>query len=204
MLLILDEAQTGLGRTGQMFAFERDGVLPDILTLSKTLGAGLPLAAVLTTREIEQRAHERGFLFFTTHVSDPLPAAVGRTVLRVLARDELVARAATLGERLRAGLAELAERHECVGDLRGRGLLQGIELVTDRATREPADELGARVTAECLRRGLHMNVVQLRGMGGVFRIAPPLTVSEDELDLGLSILDESLAAARSGTAASRH
>jgi 2,2-dialkylglycine decarboxylase (pyruvate) len=81
MLLILDEAQTGLGRTGAMFAFERDGIVPDILTLSKTLGAGLPLAAVLTTPEIEQRCHDRGYLFFTTHVSDPLPAAVGCTVL---------------------------------------------------------------------------------------------------------------------------
>ena len=83
MLLIVDEAQTGVGRTGAMFAFERDGVVPDILTLSKTLGAGLPLAAVVTTAEIEQGCHERGYLFFTTHVSDPLPAAVGCTVLRV-------------------------------------------------------------------------------------------------------------------------
>ena len=82
MLLLLDEAQTGLGRTGTMFAFERDGVVPDILTLSKTLGAGLPLAAVLTTDEIEEQAHDRGFLFYTTHVSDPLPAAVGLKVDR--------------------------------------------------------------------------------------------------------------------------
>ena len=86
MLLILDEAQTGIGRTGHMFAFQRDGVTPDILTLSKTLGAGLPLAAVMTSEEIEQKAHERGFLFYTTHVSDPLPAAVGVTVLDVVER----------------------------------------------------------------------------------------------------------------------
>ena len=76
MLLILDEAQTGLGRTGEMYAFERDGVTPDILTLSKTLGAGLPVAAVITTAQIEQVCHDRGFLFYTTHVSDPLAAAV--------------------------------------------------------------------------------------------------------------------------------
>lgn len=80
MLLILDEAQTGLGRTGTMFAFERDGVTPDILTLSKTLGAGLPVAAVVTSNEIEERCHADGYLFFTTHVSDPLPAAVAGTV----------------------------------------------------------------------------------------------------------------------------
>jgi 2,2-dialkylglycine decarboxylase (pyruvate) len=196
MLLILDEAQTGIGRTGTMFAFDRDGVSPDILTLSKTLGAGLPLAAVVTSAEIEQRAHERGYLFFTTHVSDPLPAAVGLTVLRVLERDGLVARAAERGERLRAGLLELQQRHECVGDVRGRGLLQGVELVTDRDSRAPADELGRRVTAECLALGLHMNVVQLVGMGGVFRIAPPLTVSDAELDLGLEILDQALTKSR--------
>ena len=77
MLLILDEAQTGVGRTGTMYAFERDGVVPDLLTLSKTLGAGLPVAAVLTSAEIEQACHERGFLFYTTHVSDPLAATVG-------------------------------------------------------------------------------------------------------------------------------
>ncbi len=196
MLLILDEAQTGVGRTGTMFAFDRDGVTPDILTLSKTLGAGLPLAAVVTSAEVEQRTHERGYLFFTTHVSDPLPAAVGLTVLRVLERDGLVAQAAERGERLRAGLLELQQRHECVGDVRGRGLLQGIELVTDRDSRAPADELGRRVTAECLALGLHMNVVQLPGMGGVFRIAPPLTVSNAELDLGLEILDQALTKAR--------
>jgi 2,2-dialkylglycine decarboxylase (pyruvate) len=196
MLLILDEAQTGLGRTGAMFAFERDGVVPDILTLSKTLGAGLPLAAVVTTLEIEQRCHDLGYLFFTTHVSDPLPAAVGCTVLRVIERDRLDARAARQGRRLRDGLLALQERHECIGDVRGRGLMQGVELVLDRATRAPADELGRRVTAECLQLGLHMNIVQLPGMGGVFRVAPPLTVSDDELDLGLDILDQALSKAR--------
>jgi 2,2-dialkylglycine decarboxylase (pyruvate) len=192
MLLILDEAQTGLARTGTMYAFERDGVVPDILTLSKTLGAGLPLAAVVTSAEIEERCHELGYLFFTTHVSDPLPAAVGVTVLDVIAREGLVARAGVLGERLRAGLLELQERHEAIGDVRGRGLLQGIELVTDRTTKEPADALGAAVTQRCFTLGLHMNIVQMPGMGGVFRIAPPLTATEAELDLGLEILDQAM------------
>jgi 2,2-dialkylglycine decarboxylase (pyruvate) len=192
MLLIADEAQTGLGRTGAMYAFERDGIVPDILTLSKTLGAGLPVAAVITSEEIEQRCHERGFLFFTTHVSDPLAAVVGSTVLRVIARDELVARADQLGKRLHEQLLDLQERHEVIGDVRGRGLLHGIELVTDRDTKQPADRLGHAVTAACLRRGLHLNIVQLPGMGGVFRIAPPLTLSDTELDTGLDILDTAL------------
>lgn len=193
MLLILDEAQTGLCRTGSWYAFERDGVVPDILTLSKTLGAGLPLAAVLTSEEIEQEAHDRGFLFFTTHVSDPLVAAVGNTVLDVLTRDRLDERALELGGVLRRGLEKIAGRHDVVGDIRGRGLLVGLELVVDRETKESSDELGAAVTRRCLELGLHMNIVQLPGMGGVFRIAPPLTATEEELALGLEILDQAIA-----------
>jgi 2,2-dialkylglycine decarboxylase (pyruvate) len=191
-LLILDEAQTGLCRTGEWYAFQRDGVVPDILTLSKTLGAGLPLAAVVTSPEIERTAHERGFLFFTTHVSDPLVAAVGNTVLDVLTAERLEVRASELGAYLRKGLLELAERHRVIGDVRGRGLLVGLELVEDRESRLPADELGAAVTRRCLELGLHMNVVQLPGMGGVFRIAPALTSSTAELDLGLEILDQAI------------
>jgi 2,2-dialkylglycine decarboxylase (pyruvate) len=192
MLLILDEAQTGLCRTGTWYAFERDGVVPDILTLSKTLGAGLPLAAVVTSREIEQTAHDRGFLFFTTHVSDPLVAAVGNTVLDVLERDKLDLRARELGGVLADGLRELATRHSVIGDIRGRGLLVGVELVLDRETKESSDERGAAVTRRCLELGLQMNIVQLPGMGGVFRIAPPLTATDDEIALGLSILDEAI------------
>ncbi len=86
----------------------------------------------------------------------------------------------------------MQDRYEQVGDIRGRGLLQGIELVADKATKAPADALGAQVTAACLERGLHMNIVQLPGMGGIFRIAPPLTIADDELEAGLAILDDAL------------
>ncbi|GAA4627767.1 aspartate aminotransferase family protein [Actinoallomurus vinaceus] len=192
MLLILDEAQTGLCRTGDWYAFQRDGVVPDILTLSKTLGAGLPLAAVLTSAEIEEEAHDRGFLFFTTHVADPMMAAVGNTVLDVLTRDRLDDRAARLGAFLRDGLEQIARRHPVVGDVRGRGLLAGLELVADPEGRRGSDELGALVTRRCLELGLHMNIVQLPGMGGVFRIAPPLTATEAEISLGLAILDQAI------------
>jgi 2,2-dialkylglycine decarboxylase (pyruvate) len=188
MLLILDEAQTGIGRTGTMFACQRDGVTPDILTLSKTLGAGLPLAAVVTSAQIEERAHELGYLFYTTHVSDPLPAAIGLRVLDVVEREGLVERANQMGERLKRGLFNLMERFECIGDVRGRGLLLGMEIVKDRHTKQPADGLGSKITRECMNLGLSMNIVQLPGMGGVFRIAPPLNVHEDEIDLGLDLL----------------
>ena len=195
MLLILDEAQTGVGRTGDMFAFQRDGVTPDILTLSKTLGAGLPLAAVLTSRAIEEAAHEKGFVFLTTHVSDPLPAAVGLTVLDVLEREGLIERARASGQRLRDGLEGLKQRFDCIGDVRGRGLLLGLEIVTDRASKVPDLERGDRIAAEAMARGLSMNIVKIPAMGAVFRIAPPLTASDAEIDLGLELMAEAIAAA---------
>ncbi|MGJ6963781.1 aspartate aminotransferase family protein [Streptosporangium sp. G11] len=198
MLMIVDEAQTGLGRTGELYAFERDGIVPDLLTLSKTLGAGLPVAVVVTSSRIEEVCHERGFLFFTTHVSDPLAASVAATVLDVIEHDGLVARAAALGEQLNERLLDLRERFEVVGDVRGRGLLQGLELVTDKLSKTPADTLGNAVTMACLERGLHINIVQLPGMGGIFRIAPPLTISDSELHAGLDILETSLSAVLSG------
>lgn len=190
MLLIFDEAQTGLGRTGHMFACERDDVVPDFLTLSKTLGAGLPLAAVLTTPEIEERCHQRGFLFYTTHASDPLPAAVGLKVLEIVVRDRLSERAREMGDYLRAGLMALKQRHECIGDVRGRGLLVGLDLVKDRASKAPAPDLAQRVARTCLDLGMMTSVV--RGGFGIFRIAPPITVTTPEIDLALEIFDKAI------------
>ena len=190
MLLIFDEAQTGLGRTGDLFACERDHVVPDFLTLSKTLGAGLPLAAVLTTPEIEDICYERGFLFYTTHASDPLPAVVGLKVLEIVMRDKLTERARSLGEHLREGLRALQQRHECIGDVRGRGLLVGLDLVLDRNTKAPAPDLARGVARTCLELGMMTSVV--RGGLGIFRIAPPITVSKAEIDLALDIFDKAI------------
>ena len=119
MLLIFDEAQTGLGRTGDRFAFEHEGVVPDILTLSKTLGAGLPLSATVASAELEQTCHENAYLFYTTHAADPLPAAVGRRVIEVLVRDRLEERARELGRYMKGILRGLQQRHEAIGDVRG-------------------------------------------------------------------------------------
>jgi len=200
MLLVMDEAQTGFGRLGTMFGFEHDGVVPDLLAVSKTLGGGVPLAATLTSAAIEDDCVGKGFLHVTSHVSDPLPAAAGLAVLDVIAEDRLVERARDRGDYLLARLRDLQSRHEQIGDVRGRGLLAGLELVVDRDTREPADALGAAVTAECLRRGLSMNIVRAGSSANCFRMAPPLSITEEEIDAAMEILDESLAAVLAGQA----
>jgi 2,2-dialkylglycine decarboxylase (pyruvate) len=192
MLLILDEAQTAFGRVGANFAFEQDGVVPDFLAVSKTLGGGIPLAAAVTSAEIEETCYARGFVHVTSHVSDPLPAAVGLAVLEVLRRERLAERALELGARLEAGLRELHQRYEVIGDVRGRGLLWGVELVRDRQSRRPHPELGGRITRRCLELGLSMNIVSLPGLASVWRIAPPLTSTADQIDEGVSILDQAI------------
>jgi 2,2-dialkylglycine decarboxylase (pyruvate) len=192
MLLVVDEAQTALGRVGAMFAFEQHDVVPDFVALSKTLGGGLPLSATITTDAIEQDAFDKGFLHVTSHVSDPLPAAVGRAVLRTVIAEDLAGRAVTIGARLRAGLEELQRRHEVIGDVRGVGLMLGVDMVSDRETREPDTRYGAAVTERCIELGLNVNIVKFAGLGSVLRIAPPLTISAEDIDLGLEILDQAL------------
>jgi 2,2-dialkylglycine decarboxylase (pyruvate) len=168
-------------------------VVPDILVLSKTLGAGLPLAAVMTTDEISQTADERGFLFYTTHVNDPLPAMVGLKVIEVVQRDGLAARAAELGDRLKRGLRALQQRHACIGDVRGRGLLLGIEFkALDGDQKYSARALSDAVTDKALHLGLSANIVRTGASDGIMRIAPPLTATEAEIALGLELLDAAL------------
>ena len=152
----------------------------------------------MTSKELEERCHERGFLFYTTHVSDPLPAAVGNQVIEIILRDGLIERAREAGGRLRQGLEAIQERYAIVGDVRGRGLMLGMEIVRDGKSKEPAPELGAAITSRCLELGLSMNIVQLPGLAGVFRIAPPLTTSDADIDLGLSILEEAIASVLAG------
>jgi len=142
MLLVVDEAQTGFGRLGTMFGFERDGIAPDLVAVSKTLGGGVPLAATVTSTAIEEDCVRKGFLHVTSHVSDPLPAAAGLAVLDVIEEEGLVERARVQGEYLLARLRELQAAHEQIGDVRGRGLLVGLELVEE--PREPAPRRCAR------------------------------------------------------------
>ncbi len=203
MLLIFDEAQTAFGRIGHRTAADFFGVTPDIMSLSKTMGGGLPLAATVTTPAIEQDIHQKGFTFYTSHVSDPLPATVGLAVLDTLKREHLMERARTQGAYLRGRLLALQQRHEAIGDVRGEGLLLGVELVQDRATKQPFHELGALTTQRCFELGLSMNIRRRPERGSVWRIAPPLTVSNDEIDRAVAILDQALTESQDALAARR-
>jgi 2,2-dialkylglycine decarboxylase (pyruvate) len=187
ILLILDEAQTGLGRVGDLFAFEGDGVVPDILTLSKTLGGGLPLSAVVASESVAEKGREGGFAHYTSHASDPLTATVGLAVIDVILGENLAERAKTVGAQLKDRLLELQDRHEAIGDVRGRGLLLGVEIVADRETREPGHDLIAALTERCFALGLNIN--RVGGPHSVWRIAPPLTIGEAEIDSAIEIMD---------------
>jgi 2,2-dialkylglycine decarboxylase (pyruvate) len=197
MLLVFDEAQTAFGRLGHDFAFQHFGVEPDVVTLSKTLGGGLPLAATVTSATIESDCHAKGFLHVTSHVADPLPAEVALAVLDVLQEEELNQRALEMGEVLAKGLRFLRDRHEIIGDVRGLGLLQGVELVRDRETREPDAETGRAITRRCMELGLSMNIVAVGKMAAVWRIAPPMTVSREEIERGIAIMDQAIGEATS-------
>lgn len=192
MLLIFDEAQTAFGRIGHRTGSDYFGVVPDIMSVSKTLGGGLPLAATITRPDIEADTYRKGFNYYTSHVSDPLGAEVGLAVLRVIAEEQLIDRARAMGGYLRARLEELQQRHEPIGDVRGEGLLLGVELVQDRKTRAPHHKLGALTTQKCYDYGLSMNIRRRPERGSVWRIAPPLTVGTDEIDRAITILDQSL------------
>ncbi len=192
LLLIFDEAQTAFGRIGQRTAAEQLGVVPDIMSLSKTLGGGIPLAATVTSQALEEDIHAKGYSYYTSHVADPLPAAVGLAVLDTLEKENLLERSIEMGTYMLGRFEELQQRHECIGDLRGAGLLLGVELVVDRESREPHHLLGELTTKRCYELGLSMNIKRRKERGSVWRIAPPLTVSTDEIDRAVDILDTAL------------
>jgi acetylornithine aminotransferase/acetylornithine/N-succinyldiaminopimelate aminotransferase len=194
MLLIFDEVQTGIGRTGSWFFAGSEaagGVVPDIVTLGKPMGNGHPVAAVITRAEIVDRFGART-TFFSTFGGNPVACAAALAVLDVLEDEDLVVSAATVGDRLRSELRGLAERHPAIGDVRGRGLMTGVELVRDRATREPFGELAGRVKDKMAERGL---LIGLTGRhGNVLKIRPPLCITRDEAGLIVATLDVVLSA----------
>ena len=175
-LLILDEIQTGMGRTGRLFAHEHSGIVPDIMTLAKALGNGLPIGAMLA-REKAAQAFDTG-AHATTFGGTPLITAGALAVVKTIAQEGLVDQAAQTGAYFKTQLEALRQRHAVISAVRGRGLLLGLKL-----TRE-----GAPIVAECLERGLVINCVQ----GDVLRFAPPLIIGKHEIDALIQCLDEIL------------
>lgn len=187
-LLIFDEIPHALGRTGRLFTCENFGVVPDILVLGKGLGGGiLPWAAMLARADLDIAADRA--LGHYTHEKNPVACAAALATLRYLEEHRLVERARELGNRALARLKAMKDRHPLIGDVRGLGLLLGVELVRDRSTRAPATEEAERVMYACLSRGLSFKIT----MGSVLTLAPPLVIGEGELDRALDIVEESIA-----------
>ena len=183
---ISDEVQTGFGRTGEHYwGFERSGVVPDIVTTAKGIGNGTPLAAVTTRREIAEALTRR--THFNTFGGNPVSMAAGLAVLETIDAEGLMENARVVGGRLRQGLEDLMRRHPIVGDVRGRGLMLGVELVRDRGTREPA----TAQTLEVLERARDQGLLLGKGGldGNVLRIKPPLCLTAADADFAVGVLD---------------
>ena len=161
-------------------------VVPDIVVMGKPIGNGHPLGAVVCTREVAE-AFDSGMEFFSTFGGNPVSAAVGMAVLDVIERESLQRRAAELGARFIAGLEDLRGRHAIIGDVRGRGLFLGIELVRDRGTLEPADTEASAIVNAMKHRGV---LLATDGpLHNVIKIKPPMVLSEDDVDMALRELD---------------
>ena len=192
MLLILDEAQTGLGKLGTMFACQQEGVVPDIMTISKHFGGGIEISAVITTPEIEEKVAAKGLVIGHSHTNDPLACNAGIASLNTIVDENLPERAKIVGSYWRGHLEKLAQKYEVIGDLRGRGLIQGIEFVKDRMHKEPFFELGKAVYDKSVETGLLFSV---RRKGSVVRFVPPFCTTTEQLDKAADILDQSIAGA---------
>jgi 4-aminobutyrate aminotransferase len=186
MLLIVDEVQSGMGRTGKMFAVEHAGVAPDIVTMAKGIASGLPLGVV--TAHADVMSWPRG-AHASTFGGNPVACAASLATLKLL-RDGLIRNAGTVGAHLLDGVRALKDKHPLIGDVRGRGLMVGIELVRDRTTKERATTERDLLVQECYRRGL---LVLGAGRNAV-RLSPPLVLSKAQADTAIGILDDALAA----------
>ena len=187
-LFICDEVQTGFGRTGTYWnGIEHYGVQPDIMTFAKGIASGMPMGATITTKEIASAF--RG-LTISTYGGNPVSSVAALATIHVMTRENIPERAARLGNRLRQGLLSLQEKYPLIGDVRGMGLMQGIELVEDRKTKEPASKR-ANLIIEILRKRQ-----LLIGKGGLYgntlRIAPPMLVTESQIDEAIAHLDAGL------------
>ena len=186
-LLIFDEIPTGLGKTGRMFAFEHDDVIPDIVTLGKALGGGImPIAAVIARHDLDVAGDFA--IGHYTHEKNPVTARAALTTLDIIADENLYERAAELGTYAIDRLSDLIGHHPNVGKISGRGLMIGVDLVVDRDSREPATELAEKVYYRCLENGLSFKI----SAGSVLTLSPPLTISRSDLERALSIVAQAL------------
>ena len=186
-LLIFDEIPTGLGKTGRMFAFEHDDVIPDIVTLGKALGGGImPIAAVIARHDLDVAGDFA--IGHYTHEKNPVTARAALTTLDIIADENLYERAAELGTYAIDRLSDLIGHHPNVGKISGRGLMIGVDLVVDHDNREPAIELAEKVYYRCLENGLSFKI----SAGSVLTLSPPLTISRSDLERALSIVAQAL------------
>ncbi len=190
-LLIFDEIPTGLGKTGRMFACEHEGVVPDLLVLGKSLGGGvLPIAAVLARPDLDV-CSEFAYGHYT-HEKNPVTARAALTTIHIIEDEGLVDNAERIGAMTESRLRDMMERHPLIGDVRGRGCLWGIELVRDRATREPACDMAEDVLYFALERGLSFKI----SMGNVLTLAPPLVTTPEQMSEALDLIEQGISEAQ--------
>lgn len=192
ILLVAEEVQTGIGRTGRMCAAEHFGLEPDIVIFAKALGGGMPISAIVARSELMDAWTAPGHVF-STGVS-PLAAVAALTVLNIVEEDDLLAATVERGAQLRSGLEDLQQRYPVIGDVRGLGLMLGADLVADPQTRTRHRALAPKVIKACLDRGCFITFLA----GSVLRFIPPLVISADEINIALGIVEDALISALRG------
>ena len=199
MLLIFDESQTGLGKTCKLFGYQHEeGVNPDIITISKHFGGGLPISAVCTTDKIAQLAVDAGYFATRSHATDPLLCAAGEESLKIVVEEDMPGRAARIERRIKGAFRNMAKEFDLIGDIRGRGVLLGIEFVTDRVKKTPANKEVSAMFEYCLSHGLIFQTRGVRDLKNVIRLVPPMTSSNAEVDRAMSIMYDALSTVTKG------
>ncbi len=189
IVFVADEIQSGFCRTGQWFACEDEGIVPDLITTAKGIAGGLPLSAVTGRAEIMDAAHSGGL--GGTYGGNPVACAGALGAIETMKELDLNARARTIEAVMKSRLSAMAEKFDVIGDVRGRGAMIAIELVKDRATKEPAPEATAALAKACHQAGLL--VLTCGTYGNVLRFLPPLVIGDDLLGEGLDIIEQALA-----------
>jgi 4-aminobutyrate aminotransferase / (S)-3-amino-2-methylpropionate transaminase / 5-aminovalerate transaminase len=191
ILFIDDEVQSGMGRTGTLWGIEHSGVVPDLMTVGKSLASGMPLAGVVGRAEVIDSVHLGGL--GSTYGGNPVACAAAIESIKAIADPAFLAQSVRMGERIQARLREMAERIPAIGEVRGIGPMAAVELVTDHETREPAADIAAATVAGALERGLLLLKTGI--YDNVLRVLVPISATDDDLETGLTRLEESLVAA---------